>query len=127
MATHSKINVLMVGAGEYNCGFVPSNKIGAAPDKKAGVTAIVLFDMRRLGKVGRILLCDAVGTRMPAARATMKEKIGDVYAGMDLTLECFPNDDVEWDPEAYKRAMDTMTQGAFRLDMSGANSYSTLA
>ena len=25
----SKINVLMVGAGEYNCGFVPSSKVGA--------------------------------------------------------------------------------------------------
>ena len=82
-----------------------------APDKKAGVTAIVLFDMRRRGKVGRILLCDAVGTRMPAARATMKEKIGDVYAGMDLTLECFPGDDVPWDPDAYKQAMDTMVPG----------------
>lgn len=107
----SKINVLMVGAGEYNVGFVPSSKIGAAPDKKAGVTAIVLFDMRRRGKVGRILLCDAVGTRMPAARATMQQKIGDEYVGMDLTLECFPADDVEWDAEAYKRAMDTMSPG----------------
>ena len=29
MASTSKISVLMVGAGEYNCGFVPSNKIGA--------------------------------------------------------------------------------------------------
>ena len=73
----------MVGAGEYNCGFVPSNKIGAgevnmslqidsrlaqhainepifhfnaAPDKKAGVTAIVLFDMRRRARLGEFCL-----------------------------------------------------------------------
>lgn len=61
------------------------------------------------------MLCDAVGTRMPAARATMKEKIGDVYRDMDLTLECFPGDDVAWDPDAYKRAMDTMTPGMVQL------------
>jgi D-galacturonate reductase len=78
--SHRLINVLMVGAGEYNCGYVPSNTKGAAPDKKAGVTAIVLFDLRRRGKLGRVLLADAIGTRLPGARATMKEKIGDIYS-----------------------------------------------
>lgn len=56
-----KVNVLMVGAGEYNCGYVP--KKDAAPDKKAGVTAVVLFDMRRRGKVDKVLLADGQGTR----------------------------------------------------------------
>jgi D-galacturonate reductase len=103
-------SVLMVGAGEYNTGYVPT-AAGAAADKRAGVTALVLFDLRRRGRVGRILLCDALGTRLPAARACMQEKIGDVYKGMDLTLECFPADDVAWDDQAHIKAMDTMRKG----------------
>lgn len=108
-ASTRKINVLMVGAGEYNCGYVP--KKDAAPDKKAGVTAVVLFDLRRRGKLGRILLCDAQGTRLPAARACMAEKIGAVYKDMDLTLECFPGDEVPFDTTAYRTAMDSMVPG----------------
>ena len=38
---------------------------------------------------------------MPAVRATMDEKIGRAYRGLDLTLECFPGDEVEDDPDAY--------------------------
>jgi hypothetical protein len=60
------MNVLMVGAGEYNVGYVPT-AAGAAADKRCGVTAICLFDMRRRGMVNRILLADADGTRLPLA------------------------------------------------------------
>lgn len=28
-------------------------------------------------------------------------QIGDAYKGLDLSLDCFPADDVEDDPEAY--------------------------
>lgn len=41
----------------------------------------------------------------------MKEKICDAYKGMDISLECFPADDVAWDGEAYLKAMDTMEAG----------------
>jgi D-galacturonate reductase len=76
------LNVLMAGAGEYNCGCVPGSSTGAAPDKRAGVTALCLFELRRRGRVGRILLADAQGTKLPLARETMREKIGAVYRGL---------------------------------------------
>jgi hypothetical protein len=38
---------------------------------------------------------------MPAVRKTMEEKIGNVYKGLDLTLECFPEDHVQDDPQAF--------------------------
>lgn len=54
-------------------------------------------------QVGRMVLCDRCGTRMPAVRATVDAKIGQVYKGLDLTLECHPADDVEDDPEAFRK------------------------
>jgi D-galacturonate reductase len=106
------INVLMVGAGEYNCGFVPSNAAGAAPDKPAGVVGITLFDLRRRQKLGRILLADVDGRRLPLARALMEEKIGRAYKGMDLTLECWPKDEtVAFDVGAPAAAMDALSPG----------------
>jgi hypothetical protein len=50
-----------------------------------------------------MVLCDRCGTRMPAVRATIDAKIGQVYKGLDLTLECFPADDVPDDPDAFKK------------------------
>ena len=106
------INVLMVGAGEYNCGFVPSNAAGAAPDKRAGVVAITLFDLRRRGKVGRVLLADADGRRIPLARALMDEKIGRAYKGMDTTVETWPKDEAAaFDAGAPAAAMDALERG----------------
>lgn len=51
-------------------------------------------------QVKRMVLCDRCGTRMPSVRATMEQKIGKVYRGLDLSLECFPADDVQDDPDA---------------------------
>eukprot|EP00878_Enallax_costatus_P025884 GHUV01027729.1.p1 GENE.GHUV01027729.1~~GHUV01027729.1.p1 ORF type:complete len:128 (-),score=9.55 GHUV01027729.1:423-806(-) len=51
-------------------------------------------------QVKRLVLCDRCGTRMPSVRATMDQKIGKVYRGLDLTLECYPADDVQDDPDA---------------------------
>jgi len=50
-----------------------------------------------------MVLCDRSGTRMPAVRATVEAKIGRVYKGLDTTLECYPEDDVADDPNAFKR------------------------
>ena len=44
------VNVLMVGAGEYTAGYVPTVH-GAANDKPAGVVALTCFDLRRFGVV----------------------------------------------------------------------------
>ena len=48
-----------------------------------------------------MVLCDRSGTRMPAVRENMQKKIGEVYKGLDLTIDCFPADDVADDPEAF--------------------------
>jgi hypothetical protein len=50
-----------------------------------------------------MVLCDRCGSRMPAVRATMEAKIGRAYRGLDLTLDCFPEDDVPDDPNAAIR------------------------
>jgi D-galacturonate reductase len=102
----------MCGAGEYNCGYVPT-AAGAAADKRCGVTAIVLFDLRRQGRVGRILLADADGARLPLARACMQEKIGEAYKGMDVSVESWPKDEASgsFDAGACAAAMDTMQPG----------------
>ena len=105
------VDVLMVGAGEYTTGCV-FTEAGAAPDKPAGVVAITFADMRRRGLVGEMVLCDAVGTRMPVVRETMKRKIGDVYKNMDLTMATLPADDVPFDPDAYKAAIARMKKGS---------------
>jgi hypothetical protein len=63
-------------------------------------------------QVGRMVLSDRCGTRMPAVRATMDAKIGKAYKGLDLTIECFPADDVPDDPNAFQQASSTQTAAA---------------
>lgn len=53
--------------------------------------------------MGRIVLCDMYGSRMPAVRQTVRAKIADVYKGLDTSLECYPEDHVEEEPTAYLR------------------------
>ena len=112
-ATPTPPAILMVGAGEYNVGYVPT-AAGAAADKRCGVTAIVLFDLRRRGRVGRVLLADADGRRLPLARACMDEKIG-AYRGMDTAVDCFPRDESGFDAgaaEAARRERSELPQAA---------------
>lgn len=102
------VNVLMIGTGEYTTGYVH----GAASDsdKGAGVVALTMFDLRARGVVGRIGLCGVNGPKFPALRKHLQRAIGDVYSGLDLTLDTFPADDVV-DPLAYKSALDSFTPG----------------
>jgi hypothetical protein len=51
----SKVDVLMVGTGEYTTGYVGGT--AADSDKGAGVVALTMFDLRRRGKVDRIAMC----------------------------------------------------------------------
>ncbi len=50
-----KVNVLMVGTGEYTTGYVGGK--AADSDKGAGVVALTMFDMRRRNKVDRVGMC----------------------------------------------------------------------
>jgi D-galacturonate reductase len=51
----SKVNVLIIGTGEYTTGFVGGG--AADSDKGSGVVALTMFDLRRRGKVDRIAMC----------------------------------------------------------------------
>ncbi len=55
MSVDKKLNVLMVGTGEYTTGYVGGT--AADSDKGAGVVALTMFDMRRRGKVDRVAMC----------------------------------------------------------------------
>jgi D-galacturonate reductase len=51
----NKVNVLMVGTGEYTTGYVGGG--AADSDKGAGVVALTMFDLRRRSKVERVGMC----------------------------------------------------------------------
>jgi len=55
MSTNSKLDVLMVGTGEYTTGYVGGT--AADSDKGAGVVALTMFDLRRRNKVHRVGMC----------------------------------------------------------------------
>merc|ERR1719421_1675926 len=82
---------LMLGTGEYTTGYVGG--AAADSDKGAGVVGLVMFDLRRRGKLDRLAMCGVDGAKFPGIRAHMQRKIGDVYAGLDLSFESFPSDD----------------------------------
>jgi hypothetical protein len=52
---NNKVNVLMVGTGEYTTGYVGGTATDS--DKGAGVVALTMFDLRRRGKVDRVAMC----------------------------------------------------------------------
>jgi D-galacturonate reductase len=104
-----RVNVLMVGTGEYTTGY-----IGGPPnlsDKRSGVVALTMFDLRRRGKVDRCAMVGRNGTHFPHIRQHMQKAIGDVYSHMDLTCDTFPDDDCPMDAEAYKKAIATCAPG----------------
>ena len=103
------INVLMVGTGEYTTGYV--HGAPAKSDKSAGVVALTLFDLRRRGWVDRLAMAGSNGTKFPGVRSHLKSCIAEIYQEMDITFESFPNDDVESDPQAYRKGLETMNEG----------------
>jgi D-galacturonate reductase len=102
-------SVLMVGTGEYTTGYVRNGASGS--DKSAGVVALSLFDMRRRGKVGRLMMAGTNGTKFPGIRRHVHESIARVYKDLDVTFESFPDDTVQSDPQAYLAAMDELQPG----------------
>jgi D-galacturonate reductase len=51
------------------------------------------------------------GVKFPAIRAHLKKNISDAYAGLDVSCETFPPDDVKRQTDAYKAALDTLSPG----------------
>ena len=99
----------MIGTGEYTTGYVHTT--ASSSDKKAGVIALTLFDLRRQGKIGRIAMAGTNGTKYPAIRKHLQDQINRAYKGMDVSFDAFPNDDMLSDPQAYLRGLDTMSPG----------------
>ena len=101
------VNVLMMGTGEYTTGWVGKK---SDSDKSTGVVGLVMLDLKRRGKVGRLGMCGTNGTKLPAIRDHMAA-LGEAYEGIDpSTIETFPADDVV-DREAYKTAVASFAPG----------------
>lgn len=108
----TKPNVLVVGTGEYVTGYVHSK--GSESDKPIGVVALSLFDLRKRGLISNIILCGTNGTKFPFIRQHLSSGMKKLYSSVnesDLQFESFPEDDVECEEQAYKRAMSKLTPG----------------
>lgn len=105
----SRPSVLMVGTGEYTTGYVHNGASGS--DKSAGVVALSLFDMRRRGKVGRLMMAGTNGSKFPGIRRHLHNSIARVYKDLDVSFESFPDDAASNDPKAYLAAMDRLEPG----------------
>lgn len=105
-----KVDVLMIGTGEYTTGFGLNS---AKTDKGAGVVALTMVDLRRRGLVGDLHLAGTSGPKLPAIRAHMAKAIGEQYAasGFDLTMATYPADD-KVDGNAYKEALKVIPKGS---------------
>jgi D-galacturonate reductase len=99
----------MIGTGEYTTGYV--HESASDSDKGAGVVALTLFDLRRLGRISRVAMAGTNGTKFPGIRRHFVEQISDAYRDMDTSFDSFPGDDVPSDPRAYVQALDTMSPG----------------
>ena len=86
------VNVLMVGTGEYTTGWVHDQ--AAQSDKRAGVVALTIFDLRSRGWVDRVLMAGTQGVKFPAIRRHLQAQVGDTYRGMACDFESYPPDDV---------------------------------
>ncbi|KAL8383061.1 hypothetical protein RB595_006696 [Gaeumannomyces hyphopodioides] len=102
------LNVLMVGTGEYTTGFVGGGASGS--DKKVGVVALSMFDLRRRGKVGKLGMVGVNGTKYPAIREHLHKNISLAYNNLDTSFQSFPADDAK-DPDSYKTAIDALQPG----------------
>jgi len=67
MATAASLpSCLIIGTGEYVSGYVHGS---ASPsDKKVGVVGLVLFDLRRRGKIANIKIAGTNGNKFPGIR-----------------------------------------------------------
>ena len=103
------VDVVMIGTGEYTTGY--TSNIGSTSDKKAGVVALTMFDLRQRGKVARLALVGTNGKKLPAIRSHMKSCIEEVYEGLPVDLDTFPADD-DVDDRSYLTALDAYPAGS---------------
>jgi len=102
------VNLLMIGTGEYTTGFVHGS--ASDSDKKAGVVALTMFDLRHRFKINRLGLCGVNGQKFPEIRSHMRRMIEEVYEGLSTEVETYPSD-YEVDPRAYIDALNSFHPG----------------
>jgi D-galacturonate reductase len=98
------LDVLMCGTGEYTTGVVGDGSATSQSDKKVGVVALVLFDLRRRGKVRLLSMVGTAPGKYPAIRRHFDANIASRYRDMDVTFEEFPKGDAR-DVEACAFSM----------------------
>eukprot|EP00007_Cunea_sp_BSH-02190019_P008895 CAMPEP_0174236774 /NCGR_PEP_ID=MMETSP0417-20130205/5798_1 /TAXON_ID=242541 /ORGANISM="Mayorella sp, Strain BSH-02190019" /LENGTH=420 /DNA_ID=CAMNT_0015315463 /DNA_START=26 /DNA_END=1288 /DNA_ORIENTATION=+ len=112
MASHSMlkpINGLMVGTGEYTTGVVANTQ--SKSDKKLGVVALCLFDLRRRGLIAELSMSGRSGEKYPVVREHFAKNIASEYKDMDVEFRSYPADD-EVDSKAYLKALDDLEPGS---------------
>ena len=117
--------VLMLGTGEYTTGFVAG--LGASnSDKSTGVVALVMLDLRRRGKIGRLSMCGTDGSKLPDVRKHMQRVLG-VYAGIDpTTIKTYPEDGTV-DRLAYKSAIAASKPGDLAIIFTPDDTHMAIA
>lgn len=103
------MNALMIGTGQYTSGYTPGSH--AESDKKAGVVALTLIDLRRRGKLENLKMAGTNGTKFVQIRKHMDHLIGQAFKDMDTGFDSFPDDDVQHQPDAYCKGLDTLSPG----------------
>eukprot|EP00916_Digyalum_oweni_P014211 GHVL01023286.1.p2 GENE.GHVL01023286.1~~GHVL01023286.1.p2 ORF type:complete len:110 (+),score=9.67 GHVL01023286.1:37-366(+) len=98
------MNVLMVGTGEYTTGLINDGDQSQS-DKKKGVVALVLIDLKRRGFVSKLGMVGVNGKKFPLIREHLKNSIKNCYKDMDTHFETWPSDSCDCDPYAYKRCL----------------------
>ncbi|KAI0094696.1 D-galacturonic acid reductase [Irpex rosettiformis] len=124
MADMKKLNVLMCGAGEYTTGWTDTG--ASKSDKKIGVVALTLFDLRRLGKVDQLGMVGVSGGKFPAIREHLQANIAGAYKDMDVSFNSYPEEG-KVDAEAYKEAMDKLSPGDAAIIFTPDNTHFPIA
>ena len=118
-------NVLMLGTGEYTTGYTAQG--AANSDKSTGVVALVMLDLRRRGKVGKIGMCGTDGRKLPAIRAHMQRALGDVYSGIEPScIQTWPADD-QVDRKAYASALEAFGPGDVAIIFTPDDTHGEIA
>lgn len=110
-----RANGVMIGTGEYTTGYVGPTGSGTKSDKKCGVVALVMMDLRSRGKIGpELKLVGTSGVKFPAIRNHLCSYISSTYPKIiDLSFQSFPDDSVVRDTAAYITALDSAEPGDF--------------
>jgi len=102
------IDMLWIGTSHFATGY--SHYLNSDNTSTSGVALPCLFDFRRRGKVGRIGLCGNDGSKFPYIKAHLQRHIAEPYNNMDITLECWPDENII-DSRAHVDALATFFSG----------------